>query len=163
MSGGKYYASHLPIRTWRPTNSCVFCEIISGNLPSSKVYEDDACIAFMDIQPVNPGHVLIVPKNHATDLSDLPSSIGMHIFQIAQQVALKLPDSNLRCEGVNLFLAHGEAAGQEIFHVHLHVIPRYKGDGFGFKFGPNYRNPPKREELDTIAAQIKQQPEKKHL
>lgn len=138
-------------------NACIFCEIISGNLPSSKVYEDNVCVVFMDIQPVNPGHVLVVPKNHMTDLSDLPSSTGMHIFQIAQQVALKLPDSNLRCEGVNLILAHGEAAGQDVFHVHLHVIPRYKGDGFGFKFGPNYRNLPKREELDTIAAQIKQQ------
>ncbi|MEO5886611.1 MAG: HIT domain-containing protein, partial [Anaerolineales bacterium] len=91
-------------------NACIFCEIISGNLPSSKVYEDNVCVVFMDIQPVNPGHVLVVPKNHMTDLSDLPSSTGMHIFQIAQQVALKLPDSNLRCEGVNLILAHGEAA-----------------------------------------------------
>lgn len=137
-------------------NSCIFCGIISGNLPSSKVHEDNVGVAFMDIQPVNHGHVLVVPKDHATDLSDLPSGTGMHIFQIAQQVALKLPESNLRCEGVNLFLAHGEAAGQEVFHVHLHIIPRYKGDGFGFKFGPNYGNLPKREELDAIAAQIKQ-------
>ena len=138
-------------------SSCIFCEIISGNLPSSKVYEDNVCVALMDIQPVNPGHVLVVPKNHATDLSDLPSGTGMHIFQIAQQVAQKLLDSNLRCEGINLILAHGEAAGQDVFHVHLHIIPRYKRDGFGFKFGPNYRNLPEREELDTIAAQIKQQ------
>ena len=137
--------------------NCIFCAIISGNLPSSKVYEDNVCVAFMDIQPVNPGHVLVVPKNHATDLSDLRPETGMHIFQIAQQVAQKLPDSNLRCEGINLILAHGEVAGQEVFHVHLHIIPRYKGDGFGFKFGPHYRNLPQREELDTIAAQIKQQ------
>jgi histidine triad (HIT) family protein len=137
--------------------NCIFCAIISGNLPSSKVYEDNVCVAFMDIQPVNPGHVLVVPKNHVTDLSDLRPETGMHIFQIAQQVAQKLPDSNLRCEGINLILAHGEVAGQEVFHVHLHIIPRYKGDGFGFKFGPIYRNLPQREELDTIAAQIKQQ------
>ena len=137
--------------------NCIFCAIISGNLPSSKVYEDNVCVAFMDIQPVNPGHVLVVPKNHVTDLSDLRPETGMHIFQIAQQVAQKLPDSNLRCEGINLILAHGEVAGQEVFHVHLHIIPRYKGDGFGFKFGPHYRNLPQREELDTIAAQIKQQ------
>ena len=137
--------------------NCIFCAIISGNLPSSKVYEDNVCVAFMDIQPVNPGHVLVVPKNHVTDLSDLRPDTRIHIFQIAQQVAQKLPDSNLRCEGINLILAHGEVAGQEVFHVHLHIIPRYKGDGFGFKFGPNYRNLPQREELDTIAAQIKQQ------
>ena len=140
--------------------SCIFCKIVKGNAPSSKVYEDDVCLAFMDIQPVNPGHVLVVPKNHATDLSDLPSGIGMHMFQIAQQIALKLPDSNLRCEGVDLLLAHGEAAGQEVFHVHLHIIPRYKADGFGFKFGPNYGTPPERNELDVIATQIKQRLEK---
>ena len=137
--------------------ACIFCQIVEGTLPSSKVYEDEICLAFLDIQPVNPGHILIVPKLHFADLSDLPANIGAHIFQIAQQIALTLPKTAVKSEGVDLFLAHGEAAGQEIFHVHLHIIPRYEGDGFGFRFGLNYTNPPEQHELDAIAAQIKQQ------
>lgn len=136
--------------------SCIFCQIVDGNAPSSKVYEDDHCLAFMDIQPINPGHVLVIPKQHSTDLSDLPPQIGGHLFQVAQRIALSMQKTNLQHEGIDLFLAHGKAAGQDVFHVHLHVIPRYDGDGFGFKFGPNYANLPERSKLDNIAAQIKQ-------
>ncbi len=137
--------------------TCIFCQIVEGNAPSSKVYEDDSCLAFMDIQPVNPGHVLVIPKTHYVDLSDLPAETGGHLFQVAQRVALSMPKTNVKNEGIDLFLANGEAAGQEVFHVHLHVIPRYKGDGFGFRFGPNYNNLPERSALDAIAIQIKQQ------
>jgi histidine triad (HIT) family protein len=140
--------------------SCIFCKIVKGNAPSSKVYEDEICSAYMDIQPVNPGHILVIPKTHFKDLSDLPAEIGGYLFLVAQRIALTLPMTNVKNEGVDLFFAHGEAAGQEVFHVHLHIIPRYKGDGFGFKFGPNYRNLPERSELDAIATQIKQQLEK---
>ncbi len=136
---------------------CIFCQIAAGQEPSSNVYEDEICLAFMDIQPVNPGHVLIIPKMHSNDLSDLPPQVGAHLFQVAQRIALSLPATNLKNEGIDLFLAHGEAAGQDVFHVHLHVIPRYRGDGFGFTFGPNYENLPERTELDANAAQIKQQ------
>jgi histidine triad (HIT) family protein len=135
---------------------CIFCKIVEGSAPSSKVYEDKICIVFMDIRPVNPGHVLVVPKVHYTDLSDLPAATGGHLFQVAQQIAVCMSGTGIKNEGINFFLAHGEAAGQEVFHVHLHVIPRYKGDGFGFRFGPEYENLPKRSALDTIAAQIKQ-------
>ena len=133
---------------------CIFCKIIEGNLPSSNVYDDDICVAFMDIQPVNPGHTLVVPKVHSKDLSDLPADTGAHLFQIAQRIALHIPETNVKSEGINLLLAHREAAGQEVFHVHLHVIPRYKDDGFGFKFGPKYTNLAERSELDSIAKQI---------
>ena len=137
--------------------TCIFCQIVKGEAPSSVVYEDNLCLAFMDIQPVNPGHVLVVPKTHSRDLSDLPPETGAHLFQIAQRVALSLPDTRIKNEGIDLFLAHGEAAGQDVFHVHLHVIPRYKGDGFGFSFGPDYENLPPRAELDEAAHQIRQQ------
>lgn len=137
--------------------SCIFCEILAGNAPASQVYEDKICSAFMDIQPVNPGHVLVIPKTHFEDLADLPVEIGGHLFQVAQRIALALPKTGVKNEGIDLFLAHGEAAGQEVFHVHLHVIPRYAGDGFGFRFGPNYRNLPGRSELDAFATQIKEQ------
>ena len=137
--------------------SCIFCNIVDGNVPSSKVFEDDICLAFMDIQPVNPGHVLVIPKMHFRDLADLPADIGANLFRTAQRIALSLSKTDVKVEGVDLFLAHGEAAGQEIFHVHLHIIPRFAGDGFGFRFGPNYANLPARSELDMVAAQIKQQ------
>ena len=136
---------------------CIFCKIVEGSAPASKVYEDETCMAFMDIQPVNPGHVLVIPKGHFADLSELPADVGGHLFEVAQRVALSLPKTDVKNAGVDFFLANGEAAGQEVFHVHLHVIPRYEGDGFGFRFGPNYSNLPERSELDEIAAQIKQQ------
>ena len=136
---------------------CIFCQIIEGKAEASSVYEDDICLAFMDIQPVNPGHVLLVPKVHFRDLSDLPADIGAHLFQVAQRISLRLSKTPVKSEGVDLFLAHGEAAGQEVFHVHLHVIPRFAGDGFGFRFGPDYVNLPERSELDQVAAQIKGQ------
>jgi len=133
---------------------CIFCKIIKGGLPSSKVYEDEVCIAFMDIQPVNPGHVLVVPKTHSKDLSDLPADTGAHLFRVAQRIAVHMPEVGIKTEGINLLVAHGEAAGQEVFHVHLHVIPRYKEDGFGFKFDPNYKDLAERSELDSIANKI---------
>lgn len=137
--------------------SCIFCQIVGGNAPSSKVFEDELCLAFMDIQPVNPGHILVIPKAHFKDLADLPADIGAHLFRVAQHIVLSLPKTDLKFEGANLFLADGAAAGQEVFHVHLHVIPRFAGDGFGFTFGPNYSNLPERQELDSIAFKIKRQ------
>lgn len=130
---------------------CVFCEILAGRLPSSLVWQDDVCAAFMDIQPVNPGHLLVVPNRHAVCLADLEPEEGAHVFRVAQRIADAVRHSDVRCEGLNLFLADGEAAGQDVFHVHLHVIPRYRGDGFGFRFGPTYGTRPPREELDRIA------------
>lgn len=141
----------------QPMTRCIFCKIVEGSAPSSKVYEDAVCLAFMDIQPVNPGHVLVIPKAHFNELSDLPAETGGHLFQVAQRIALSMPKTKVRNEGIDFFLANGEAAGQEVFHVHLHVIPRYDGDGFGFRFGLNYNNLPERSELDAIAIQIKQQ------
>ena len=137
--------------------SCIFCQIIDGKAEASRVYEDEICLAFMDIQPVNSGHVLVVPKVHFKDLSDLPADIGAHLFQVAQRISLTMPTTQVKSEGIALFLAHGEAAGQEVFHVHLHIIPRFAGDEFGFRFGSNYANLPERQELDVVAAQIKQQ------
>ncbi len=136
-------------------DDCIFCEIVRGSAPASLVYQDEVASAFMDIQPVNPGHVLVIPNRHATNLSELPPESGGYLFQLAQRVAAALRRSSIRCEGIDLFLADGEVAGQEIFHVHLHVIPRYQGDGFGFVFGPNYLNRPDRAALDRAAGLIR--------
>ncbi|MGH3145058.1 MAG: HIT family protein [Rubrobacter sp.] len=135
---------------------CAFCEILAGNRPASVVFRDERCAAFMDIRPINPGHVLVVPNNHAASLADLPEDAGAHMFRTAQKVAAALYGSGLECEGVNLFMADGEAAGQEVFHVHLHVFPRYAGDGFALAFGPGYSNRPDREELEDAARHIRE-------
>ena len=134
---------------------CVFCNILAGDLPASIVYQDETCTAFMDIQPVNPGHVLVVPNAHASMLAGLDPVTGERMFRVAQRIAQAMRDSGIRCEGINFFLADGSAAGQDVFHVHLHVIPRYRGDGFGFRFGPEYGRRPPRAELDSQAAQLR--------
>ena len=134
---------------------CVFCSILSGGSEVSLVYRDEVCAAFMDIQPVNPGHLLVVPNRHAAYLADLRGEEGAQIFRVAQRLAAALRRSGVKCEGVNFFLADGEAAMQEVFHVHLHVIPRYRGDGFGFKFAPGYFQKPSRGELNEAAGKIR--------
>ncbi len=133
---------------------CVFCEIAAGHSPASVVYEDDLALAFLDIHPVNAGHTLVVPKGHAPDLAGLEGSLGKHLFGIAMDIAAALRRSGLRCDGINLFLADGEAAFQDVFHVHLHVIPRFEGDSF--KIDADWSVSPPREELDRIARAIHQ-------
>ncbi len=142
-------------------NNCVFCKIGKGLAPASMVYSDERVSAFLDIQPVNPGHTMVIPKTHAKGLSDLDPEIGGHMFKVAMIVAKGLRKSDVKCEGVNLFLADGEAALQEVFHVHLHVIPRFRGDGFGLHLPPSYNTRPERKELDRIAEQIKRAIDKK--
>jgi diadenosine tetraphosphate (Ap4A) HIT family hydrolase len=135
--------------------SCVFCELVAGKQPISVVDETEDVLAFMDIQPVNPGHVLIIPKRHAAYLGDLEPALGGRIFAMSMRVAAALRTCGVRCEGLNLLLADGEAAGQEVFHAHLHVVPRFPGDGFGFKFSPGYFVLPSRADLDRIAMGIR--------
>ena len=138
------------------TADCLFCRIVAGELPASFVHRDDRCVAFMDIQPVNPGHLLVVPVQHGTYLADTDAETVAHLMRVAHGAAAALRRSGLRCEGVNFFLADGEAAMQEILHVHLHVFPRFQHDGFGLKFSPEYhtRRPP-RAELDAVAATLR--------
>ena len=136
-------------------DDCIFCDIVVGRLPASMVYQDDRCAAFMDIQPVNPGHMLVIPNDHAAYLAELDEDTGAQMFRVAQRLAGALRHSGVKCEGVNLFLADGEAASQEVFHVHLHVFPRYHGDGFGLQFGPAYFDKPARSELDEVAGKIR--------
>lgn len=96
-------------------SDCLFCSMVYGELVYSLVYETESTLALMDIQPVNPGHVLVMPKNHAVYLADLAPAVGSEIFQVAMRVASGLRQSGVRCEGVNLFLTDGEAAGQKCF------------------------------------------------
>ena len=134
---------------------CVFCDIINDKKPASIVYSDEKVIAFMVIRPINPGHLVVIPKTHAPGLSELDEEMGAHMFKIALRIVNALKKSGIECEGINLFLSDGKAASQEIFHIHLHIVPRFLGDGFGVKYGPNNFLEPRREELDKIATMIR--------
>ncbi len=133
---------------------CIFCDILAGWAEGSFVYRDDICAAFMDIHQPNAGKVLVVPNHHAATLAELPPEMGGHLFQVAQRIAAALRHSELPCDGINLFLADGRAAGHEVFHVHLHVLPRIAGDGIALRFGPGHARFPPRAELDRLAAEI---------
>lgn len=137
-------------------SECPFCRIIAGDLPGSFIYRDEVCSAIMDIQPINPGHLLVMPNEHIADLASIPAETASHIFLIGQKLSLALRNSGVQCQGINLLLADGKPAGQEVPHFHLHVLPRYENDGFGFQFSPRYAELPTREELDANAFHIKQ-------
>lgn len=134
---------------------CIFCRIVEGIAPASVVYSDDKVMAFMDISQINLGHVLVIPKVHTACIAELDEDTGAHLFKCAMRIAEAVRKSGVRCEGVNLWMADGRAAFQEVFHVHLHVIPRFEGDGFGLRFGPKNRLRPRREVLDQTAADIR--------
>jgi histidine triad (HIT) family protein len=112
-------------------------------------------MAFMDIHPINPGHVLVIPKMHARYLSELEPEIGGYTFKVVMRVSRAVRNSGVKCDGVNIYVADGEAAAQEIPHVHLHVIPRYFGDGLRLRFRPAYGSLPDEKELEKIAERIR--------
>lgn len=135
--------------------NCIFCWIVRKDSRASEVYSDETVLAFMDIQPVNPDHVLVIPRRHYSSLAELDEEAGARLFKVAMRVAGGLRRSGLKCEGVNFHLADGEVAGQEVLHVHLHVIPMFRGDGFGIRFGPHSRLRPGKKELDKVALDIR--------
>ena len=134
---------------------CLICDLVAGEGEISAVHQDERAVTFMDVQPVVRGHMLVVPRAHAAYLADLDPEDGARLFKVGQLAAAALRNSGLRCEGVNFFLADGEVAGQEVFHVHLHVLPRFTGDGFGLRFPPDYRIR-ERAELDEAAAAVRE-------
>lgn len=139
---------------------CIFCRIATGELPASVVYDDEFTIAFLDIQPITQGHVLVIPKNHAQSLETLSQEDACRVMQVSRIISNALRVSDLRCDGVNLFLADGATAGQEVDHVHMHVIPRYPEDGAENLFISGPKQQPNRDRLDEDARKIKEAIEK---
>jgi histidine triad (HIT) family protein len=131
---------------------CVFCQIVARAIPTSIVYDDRRIMALMTVKPFNPGHTLVVPKRHCTNLGDLDDETGAHLFRIAKRAARAIRKSSLRCEGISLYMADGEP-DQKILHLHLHVFPRFRGDGFSLESAGNAE--PSRVELDRIARMIR--------
>ena len=132
---------------------CVFCKIIARQERGYFICENELVSAILTIGPVTPGHLMVIPNRHAEYLADLTDDENVAIFRMGRQLADVLRRSGLRCEGINYFLADGEAAFQEIFHFHLHVFPRFVGDPF--KLVANWDDKPSDDELGKVAATIR--------
>jgi len=132
-------------------NNCVFCKILAGDIPSFKVYEDEQTFAFMDINPANPGHVLVIPKFHAPNIFEIPPEWMTACMITAQKVALAV-EKTIAPDGINILQANGEGAAQSVLHFHIHVMPRTNGDDLKLNWG---LNPGDIDEISKIADEIK--------
>ena len=132
-------------------NNCIFCKIANGEIPSRTIQENNMFRVVLDVGPATRGHALILPKEHAKNLYDLPEETTMETLKIAKAVAIKMKEK-LNCDGVNLVQNNEEAAGQTVFHFHMHVIPRYENDGQKIGWKPGQ---PSGEELDAICELLK--------
>jgi histidine triad (HIT) family protein len=139
----------------RQSQDCIFCSIVTKQLPAHLVFENHEIIAFLDIRPINPGHTLVIPKSHVANLEALDPQLAGRLFQVAGQIAAALRKSGIRCEGINVWLADGKAAFQEVPHIHIHVIPRFSGDGIRIEAGPDYGQTPPDKQLKKQAQKIR--------
>ncbi len=130
---------------------CVFCKIVEGQIPATKVLEDESTLAFMDIGQVNPGHVLVTVRPHIENIFGLDDKLAAAVFQTAARVARSI-ESVYSPPGVTLYQANGVAAGQTVFHFHLHLVPRYDEDGMQLSWPTKH---PSREQLEAEAAKIR--------
>jgi histidine triad (HIT) family protein len=131
--------------------NCIFCRIILGEIPSTKIYEDVTTFAFMDINPGTRGHALVIPKQHAVDIHDVPPDVLGDMARTAQRVATAAKQ-HLGCGGVNLVQSSGAVAFQSVFHIHIHVIPRYEGDGVRLPWTPK---PGDKNEIADLAEKLR--------
>lgn len=136
------------------SGDCLFCAIVARRSPASFVYEDEHTAAFMDLFPVNAGHTLVVPKRHADDLLSCPPEAAARLFEVCARIAPAIVRA-VDAEGFNIWVANGEAAGQEVFHLHLHLLPRRRADSFGLRFPKGYPREASRSELDDMARSIR--------
>ena len=129
---------------------CLFCKIVAGEIPATKVHEDEATIAFMDINPATKGHLLVIPRTHARDLHEIGEDDLSACAAAARRLAARAKDA-LGADGVNLLNSCGSAAWQTVFHFHLHVIPRYDADPLRLPWHPE---PGDRDEIAAAADEL---------
>ena len=132
-------------------SDCVFCRIVAGQIPSTKVHEDEHTLAFMDLGQVNPGHVLVAVKKHAANLFELDDVQAAAVARSCTRVAKAIRDA-FAPAGLSVYQANGKAAGQTVFHYHVHLLPRHEADGMELTWP--VKNPP-REKLEAYAGEIK--------
>jgi histidine triad (HIT) family protein len=130
--------------------SCVFCDIVAGEAPAIRVYEDDDYLAFLDIRPFARGHTLVVPKRHSVDLTDTPPDTVAGLARLGQRIAQAARRSGLHADGNNVVINDGKAAFQTVFHIHLHVLPRRSGDKLSFAKNMVLRRDTDREESGRL-------------
>lgn len=131
-------------------NDCIFCKVVAGELSATKIYEDEDTLAFLDINPVNPGHTLVIPKEHYENFSATPNEWLSRAMPVIDKISGAMMEG-LGVEGFNVALNNGRAAGQVVFHTHFHIIPRYPNDGHQLWRGRPYEEGEKEE----VARKIK--------
>jgi histidine triad (HIT) family protein len=129
---------------------CIFCKIVAGEIPSTRVHEDDRTVAFMDVNPGTRGHLLVVPKAHAADVHSIDDEDLAAVARTARDVAGRIRD-RLGADGVNIIQNNGSAAWQTVFHYHVHVLPRYEGDPIKLRWKPAPGDP---DEIQAAAAEL---------
>ena len=132
-------------------NNCIFCKIANGEIPSTTVYEDDMFRVILDLSPATKGHALILPKQHMANIYEMDEPTAQKVFVLAYHIATAMKKA-LNCDGINIVQNNGEAAGQTVFHFHMHIIPRYINDGQNINWIPGTSEP---EEREKIAQKIK--------
>ena len=134
-------------------NECVFCKIVKGEIPADKIYEDNNFFAFLDINPNNPGHTLVIPKKHYENIYNLPDEILKNIAPLIKKIAIAVKNG-VNADGINIIMNNDGAAGQIVPHAHFHVIPRFASDGLRHWPGKSYSN---KEEVVKTAEKIKKE------
>ena len=132
-------------------HNCIFCKIANGEIPSSTIYEDEDFRVFLDLAPAAKGHALIVPKEHYANLYELSDELCSKVFVLAKKLAAHMTEV-LGCDGFNIAQNNGAAAGQTMFHFHLHLIPRYEGDQAGFSWNTGSAD---MDELKLLAEKLR--------
>jgi len=131
-------------------DDCIFCKLANGDIPTHAIYEDEDFKVIMDASPASKGHCIILPKTHAKDLFSLPDAYCEKILPVAKKCCAVLQEV-LQCDGINVLQNNGEAAGQTVFHLHVHLIPRYKGDGVHIKWTQHQD----KTDIAALAAEIR--------
>ena len=134
--------------------NCIFCKIAAGEIPSKTIYEDEQFRVILDISPAVRGHALIIPKEHYADIYSLPEELAARAIVLAKKLAVHITEV-LKCDGFNIVQNNGEAAGQTVFHFHMHLIPRYQEDGNQDKLCWNHLEL-SQEELEEICQKLRQ-------
>lgn len=132
-------------------DDCIFCKLANGVFETNKIYEDDSFTVILDAGPANRGHALIIPKDHYANIYELPEDIAGRAFILAKKLAGHMTDK-LGCDGFNIVQNNGEAAGQTVFHFHMHLIPRFKGDGAMIQWKPGKPTDEEQKELCKLLA-----------
>lgn len=130
--------------------NCIFCKIVKGELPSTKIYEDEKTLAFLDIDPVNLGHALVIPKEHYVNIYETPEKTLLDMMKVVKKLSEAIK-SGLKSDGINVTMNNDPAAGQVVFHSHIHIIPRITDDGFGVWKG---KTPYKGNQKEDVAKEI---------